>query len=156
MDVDAENIQVQSISYRKNPTAFMHCGFNLKIALRYRNKGYYIPITFFYYKFPPDELGGLDREKWADMLKHSEAFPEQDIDEKGLLTPNKLFKFVGWVIDGEGYLEGDRIGDFEGKSILDVVTQIKSIIDRSDSDSDEDKVTPPMPVSSKDLVSTYQ
>ncbi len=156
MDVDDEQIRVESISARKNPTAYMHWGYNLKVKLLYRNKKYYIPITFFYYKFPPEELSGLERDKWDDMLKQSERFPEQDLDEKFLLKPNKLFKFVGGVIEGEGYFDGDRIGDFEGHSILDAVTQIKKVIDGHDSEPSPEKETPPMPVSSKDLVGTYQ
>ena len=157
MDLDNGDMEVKDVDFRRNPTSFMYWGYNLKLVISYMSKKYYIPITFLYYKFPPEELAELRGDDWDMMLQQSEKFPNQDIDEKSFLKPNRLFRFTGWVISGDNVFNGDRLGVFEGCSVLEEVTQIKSIIDKSDSgDNEPDKETPPMPVSSKDLVSTYQ
>lgn len=145
-DLDNGDMEVQDVEYRRNPTAFMYWSYNVKLGIMYKNKRYYIPIAFWYYKFPTDELEGVNDEDWEKLLLQGERFPNRDIDEKEILTPNKLFRFDANIYLGDrATYRSDVLGHCEmHHSILSLVNDIKRVIDDNDHGTNSPEIPEPI------------
>lgn len=114
------------------PPSYMHQYFVVKLYFIYKLRKFVIYHKLYYYKFPENELKGLSRDEWMEMLKVAEKFPRKTITRDLLNSRNVLIDFSMSVFEADKSISDlNLLEKVEGlRSIAEVVTEAKRIIDK--------------------------
>jgi hypothetical protein len=150
-DVDVETIKSKDLS----PPSFVHSYKTVSIYFLYKNNKFLIYHRFFHYKFPREETKNLNSDEWMQMLKHAEGFPHQITTTDMLKKRNPLISISARIKDAkkrkhitgfETYADLIDVGEVEHKTnILELVTEVKKVIDKY-IDGNDDSVVEPEPI----------
>lgn len=135
------------------PPSFSHVYYTTSIHFKYKNKRYLNYHTLFYLKFPKEEIENLSHSEWMDMLKLAEKFPIHIITLELIKGNNKLISLNAGVNCADkrkkitGFEMGynlEQIGRIEKQTnILDLVTNVKLLIDNWGGNDNNDIESPP-------------
>lgn len=158
---DLDDSEITSIEQKDlSPPSYCHHYYKVNIDFSYNNKKYKVYHALYHYKISKKSVDDLnktaDAQEWEDFLKNVENFDAQPLTD--YLLKNKNIQIMTRVGIYEITDETDKFGmnnrndlgaeNIHG-SIGDVVTRVKTIIDKKDGDDNYEVFSDPVVPNSK-------
>ena len=126
---------------------YCHSYMVVNLAIKYKVHNFYIFHRLHHFKFPEGEIEGIkSNEEWNNMIAKAKGFPTQPTTMEMLKIRSPQIKFKALVYENNNpsgeYMrsEMEHLGDTTSRNILELVTNVKEIIDSEGSDSGENEV----------------
>ncbi len=135
---------------------YAHSWNVVRISMKYRFNTFAILNRVVHYKFPPEEKDNLNSIEWDTMLKHAEKMTDQPTTMDDIRKKNPLLVYGAGVYHNlnpdntQDFFEMNLIGEvMSAKTMLDLISKVKKIIDNNGTDAGGQDEVPDSPVPSK-------
>ena len=153
---DIDNVKVPRAIYTGAP-AFVHTWAVIRVKFKYKMQEYLVVNRLVYYKFPPEEKDKLTSTEWEQMVVLADKMTEIPLTRNDILNKNQLIRYGAGIYktdplnSSDDVLNMDFIGEvYSANTMGDLVSNVKSIIDKNGSGESDNQDISPTPAPTED------